>query len=592
MCGIAGMSMKPDRPVDRAALAAMGAAIRHRGPDGSGDYIRDAVGFRHERLAIIDLTTGGQPLYDDGGRALVVNGEIYNYRELKAAMPDATWRTGSDCEPILALYASQGLGFVEALRGMYALALHDPATGRMVLARDPFGIKQLYYAETADGLVFASEPQALVAAGAGTRNPVTGGPLIRPEAVYQSLQLQFTTGAETIFAGVWRLLPGEILVVEAGTIVERRHAAPVLPALRRPMVTPSALRALDGVLEDTVTLHQRSDVPHGLFLSSGIDSAALLTAMARLNDEPVRTYTAAFPSTGVHDERETARALAVAAGARHTEVPITPELFWERLPEICAALDDPVSDYAVVPLFLLAERAARDVKVVLSGIGGDELLAGYRRYRRQMLPRWLGGRSRRPNGPCDGLDLFRQPLAGWRDGIAAAEAAMVGTGYNALQRAQAVDFVDWLPHSVLVGLDRCLMHFGLEGRTPLLDRAVADFAFPLPNGLKLKHGQGKYLLRQWLADANPVAEPFAKKLGFTVPVGEWIAAQGPKLGPLVARMPGVAALCRPDTVAAVFSADGKAHRLLAWRLLFFALWHRAHVERQPMSGGTLACLGG
>ena len=580
--------MKDGRPADPAVLATLGAAIRHRGPDGSGDYIRDGVGFRHERLAIIDLETGDQPLHDRDGRALVVNGEIYNYLELKAAMPGVDWRTRSDCEPLLALYERHGLDFLAEVRGMFALALHDPAQGRTVLARDPFGIKQLYYSDTDVALAFASEPQALLAAGLGGGNAI---PAIRPDAIHESLQLQFTTGAETIFAGIRRVLPGEILVVERGRIVERRTVPPVLPPLVRRTTAASARDAMDRVLVDAVTMHQRSDVPYGLFLSSGIDSSALLTAMARLNAEPVRTYTAAFPDTGVHDERDTARALAAAAGARHTEVPITPDIFWARLPEICAALDDPVSDYAVVPLFLLAERAAQDVKVVLSGIGGDELFAGYRRYRRQMLPRWLGGRKRRPNGPCDGLDLFREPLGGWRDGIAAAEATMARKGYNALQRAQAVDFVDWLPHSVLVALDRCLMRFGLEGRTPLLDRAVADFAFPLPNGLKLRHGQGKYLLRRWLADANPAARPFAKKLGFTVPVGEWIAARGAELAPLVSRAPGVAEWCRPETVQGVFTSSVKAHRLLAWRLLFFALWHRQHVERRPPAGDTLACLG-
>jgi asparagine synthase (glutamine-hydrolysing) len=585
MCGIAGLSMKGGRPVDPALLGTLGEALRHRGPDGSGDYIRDGVGFRHERLAIIDLATGDQPLYDDGDRALVVNGEIYNYRELKGAMPGVNWRTQSDCEPILALYARHGLDFLHEVRGMFALALHDPTMSRIVLARDPFGIKQLYYAEDSDGLVFASEPQAIVAV-----RRRSGAVAIRPDTVFQSLQLQFTTGAETIFAGIHRVLPGEILVVEAGVIVERRHGPAVLPALVRPTAETEARRALDGVLDDTVEKHQRSDVPYGLFLSSGIDSSAILAMMARLNAEPVRTYTAAFPSTGVHDERETARAMADAAGARHTEVAITPEIFWARLPEICAALDDPVSDYAVVPMFLLAERAAQDVKVVLSGIGGDELFAGYRRYRRQMLPRWLGGRPRRPNGPCDGLDLFRTPVEGWRDGIADAETALRATHYNALQRAQAVDFVDWLPHGVLVALDRCLMRFGLEGRTPLLDRAVADFGFPLPNGLKLRRGQGKYLLRRWLADTSPAARPFAKKLGFTVPVGEWIAERAGILGPLVARSPGVADLCRPDIVEQVFASPSKTHRLLAWRLLFFALWHRRHVQGRSPDGDTLACL--
>ncbi len=588
MCGIAGAAMRDDRPVSPELLATLGRALAHRGPDGSGQYIDGSVGLRHERLAIIDLDTGAQPLFDDQGCALVVNGEIYNYVELKTAMPDAVWRTHSDCEPLLALYARQGLDFLAEVRGMYALALHDPGRKRLVLARDPFGIKPLYYAMGPDGLIFASEPQAIVAA----RHTASGNlpPAIRPKAEFELLQLQFTTGPETIFEGVQRVLPGEMLVIEDGRIVERRHGPEVLPARVSRLGEAEALRRIDGIVDDSVRVHQRSDVPYGLFLSSGIDSSAILTAMAGLNSEPVRTYTAAFPETGVHDERALARAMAEAAGAHHTEVPITAATFFARLPEICAALDDPVADYAIVPMFLLAERAAQDVKVVLSGVGGDEVFAGYSRYRRQMLPRWLGGRPRRRKGPCDGLDLFRHPVTGWRDGIAAAEAEAATHGFNALQRAQAVDFADWLPHSVLIGLDRCLMHFGLEGRTPLLDRDVSAFGFTLPNRLKLRRGQGKYLLRRWLGDHNPAATPFGKKLGFTVPVGEWIAREAARLGPLVARAPGIGDLCRPETVAGIFASPEKSHRLLAWRLLFLALWHRRHVRGLPPRGDTFECL--
>ncbi len=588
MCGIAGVAMRDGTAVPAGRLDILGRALAHRGPDGHGDYVEGGVGFRHERLAIIDLATGDQPLFDGSGRALVVNGEIYNYRELRAALPDVDWRTSGDCEPLLALYDRHGLDFLADVRGMFALALHDPARGRTVLARDPFGIKPLYYAEEPDGFVFASEPQAIVAA----RRAAAGhnATRIRPKAAYELLQLQFTTGRDTIFEGISRVLPGEILVVEGGRIVERRHCPPVLPETVRRLREPAALRDADRVVMDTVAMHERSDVPYGLFLSSGIDSSAVLTAMARLDAEPVRSYTAAFPETGVHDERETAAAMARAAGARHTELPITADIFFARLPEIAACLDDPVADYAVVPNFLLAERAAQDVKVVLCGVGGDEIFAGYSRYRRQALPRWLGGRPRRRKGPCDGLDLFSPPLTGWRDGIAAAEAEAATHRFNGLQRAQALDFADWLPHSVLVALDRCLMHWGLEGRTPLLDRAVADFGFALPNGLKLRSGQGKYVLRRWLAEANPAAKPFAKKLGFTVPVGEWIARDGARLGALVAREPGVAELCRPEVVRQVFTSADKAHRLLAWRLLFFALWHRRHIRGLAPAGGTLACL--
>jgi asparagine synthase (glutamine-hydrolysing) len=583
VCGIAGQMARPGTPVDRAAIKAIGRSLAHRGPDGSGEYFRDDVGFHHGRLAIIDLVTGAQPLFDDAERALIVNGEIYNYRELRETLPLASLRTQSDCEPLLHLYASQDLAFLQNVRGMYALALYDPARKRLILARDPFGIKQLYYIHTDAGLFFASEPQALIRAHIAPAS-------VRSAAAHELLQLQFTTGAETIFSGIYRLLPGEMLVVEKGAIVARRQMQNLPEGPTRSVREPAALATLNDVLVDAVTIHQRSDVPYGLFLSSGIDSAAILKCMSMLNSEPVRTYTAAFPETGAYDERDGARQMANAAGAFHIELPVTAAQFFERLPQICAAVDDPVCDFAIVPYFLLAERAARDVKVVLCGLGGDELLAGYGRYRRQMLPWWLGGRARRRHGPCDGLDLFRQPNAGWRDGIAAAETAVTTHHYNRLQQAQAVDFVDWLPHCNLIELDRCLMHWGLEGRTPLLEPAVAAFSFLLPNRLKLRRGQGKFLLRKWLAEHFAAAEPFARKRGFTVPVGEWIAGKSAELGELVAQDPGIAELCFPDVVESVFANSGKSHRLLAWRLLFYALWHRYHVRGLKPTGDVFSCL--
>jgi asparagine synthase (glutamine-hydrolysing) len=583
VCGLAGQMARPGSLVDRDSIAAMGRALAHRGPDGCGTYFRDDVGFHHGRLAIIDLATGSQPLIDRGERALIANGEIYNYRELRSTIDPSELKTQSDCEPLLYLYKTLGLDFLRDIRGMYALALHDPDRQRLILARDSFGIKQLYYIQTDNGLFFASEPQALLQA---KLVPAT----VRTDTAHELLQLQFTTRAETIFAGIYRVLPGELLVVEKGTIVDRRHreALPLGPTRR--VSEPKALASLNDVLIDAVTIHQRSDVPYGLFLSSGIDSATILQCMSALNSEPVRTYTAAFPETGVHDERDSARQMAVAAGARHTEVAITAPQFFARLPEICAAVDDPVCDFAIVPYFLLAERAARDVKVVLCGLGGDELLAGYGRYRRQMLPWWLGGRVRRRSGPCDGLALLRHPNTGWRDGIAAAEADAGRHRYNRLQQAQAVDFVDWLPHCNLIELDRCLMHWGLEGRTPLLEPCVAHFSFLLPNRLKLRKGQGKYLLRQWLAEHFEAAKPFARKRGFTVPVGEWIASKGAVLGKLVATDIGIAELCFPELVAEVFASRTKSHQLLAWRLLFYALWHRTHIRGLPPAGDVFDCL--
>ena len=210
-------------------------------------------------------------------------------------------------------------------------------------------------------------------------------------------------------------------------------------------------------------------------------------------------------------------------------------------------MDDPAADYAIIPSWFLAERARQDVKVVLSGEGGDEIFAGYGRYRSAMRPRWLGGRSMRIRGTFDGLGVLRSALPGWRDGIAAAEVQASAGGRTRLQAAQATDIADWLPHDLLLKLDRCLMAHAVEGRTPFLDSGVTAAVFRLPDGLKVQGKRGKWLLRRWLERALPEARPFAPKQGFTVPVGAWIASQGARLGPLVAAQPGVAAIADPET---------------------------------------------
>ncbi|HLN24336.1 MAG TPA: asparagine synthetase B, partial [Patescibacteria group bacterium] len=295
-------------PADQGVLDALGRAMAHRGPDGVGSYHKDDVGFVHCRLAIIDLVTGDQPLYGPNGTALVANGEIYNNAELRAELAGAPFVTQSDCEPPLYLYQRHGLDFARHLRGMYAIALHDPAQKRLVLARDPFGIKPFYYAETSKGFVFASEPQAILATGLVERS-------LRLQSRDELLSLQFTCGEHSIFAGIQRLGPGETVVIEGGQVVERRHLAALpAPAIER-MSEEDALVELDRVLRDSVLLHQRSDVPYGMFLSGGIDSSAVLALMARLNTRPVLAFTAFFPGTAARDEREHARAVAKAARA-------------------------------------------------------------------------------------------------------------------------------------------------------------------------------------------------------------------------------------------------------------------------------------
>ena len=582
MCGIAGLMMRDGSAPNDAVLDRLITALGHRGPDGSGRHIAGDTALLQTRLAIIDLTTGDQPLYEPGGAALVANGEIYNYIELKAAMPDTPFRTASDCEAALFLYRRDGVQYAKALRGMYSIAIHDPtAGGSLVLSRDPFGIKPLYYVETPSAFAFASEPGALIKAG-------LIDPKLDEEARDTFLQLQFSCGRDLPLKGIKRVLPGETLIVRQGRIVER-HRLPALPqGGQEPITEAEALARLDDALRDSVRVHQRSDVPYGMFLSGGIDSSAILRIMADLNDAPVVAFTAGFDGTTVQDERSHARMLAKRLGAQHEEVSFGQKDFNQLLPRIAAAIDDPTADYAVLPSWALAERAAQDLKVVLCGEGGDELSGGYGRYRSVLRPWWMGGKSIRGKGVFDRLGVLRDVSSTWRDSIAGREASDSMDGLNRLQAAQATDCQDWLPNDLLVKLDRCLMAHGLEGRTPFLDPVVAQAAFRLPDVLKIRDGRGKWILRKWLDQHLPEADAFARKRGFTVPVGAWIKSDAARLGAAVARQDCIAEIAHPDRVIALFkAADKKREGQAAWVLLFYALWHKAWIERVDTHSATI-----
>ncbi len=578
MCGIAGIMTADGSPPAVPVLERMSGALAHRGPDGHGRHVADNVGMVQRRLAIIDLETGDQPIGAGEGAdaAIVANAEIYNYLELGAAMPETVFATRSDCEPPLHLYLRHGIEFADRLRGMFALAVHDGRRRRLVLARDPFGIKPLYYVETDAGFAFASEPQALVAGGLVE-------PALRARGRDELLQLQFTCGRETAFEGIYRVLPGETLVVEDGRVRERRWHKPLPAGGPIPVDEDEALQRLDAALMDSVTMHQRSDVPYGMFLSGGVDSSALLALMRDLNQEPVRAFAVGFSGTGAVDERDHAAVVARAAGARFQAVEFGEEDFWRLLPGIAAAIDDPVADYAILPSFKLAMVAREEgLKVILTGEGGDELFAGYGRYRRAARWRLLGGRRMRGRGILDRLGVLRRDAAGWRDAVTAAETAEAEPGRTRLQVMQAVDCVDWLPNDLLTKLDRCLMAHGVEGRVPFLDPAVAEIAFRLPDSLKVRGGLGKWLLRKWLDGKLPEARPFSRKRGFSVPVGVWMERRGDMLGPLVASQPGVTEACRPEAVKGLFRSPRKHLSKAAWTLLFFALWHHRHIlGRQP-----------
>ena len=574
MCGIAGVQtrngMQPAPGVFDAILDRMQHAIAHRGPDGTGRLARGDTALLHLRLAIIDLETGDQPLFGtsddlDTGVALIGNGEIYNNIDLRRAMQATPFRTRSDCEPPVFLYEAMGSEFADRLRGMYAIAIHDPATGNLVLTRDPFGIKPLYYAQNDGSFAFASEPRALLAAGYGDRNPAH----LR---VAELLQLKFTTGAETIFPGIKRVLPGETLVIQQGEIIAS-HRSTALPAGGPVGIDQAkALEQLDEVLFGSVLAHLQSDVPYGLFLSGGVDSAALLSLMTRVTGQRIQALTVGWEGGEGIDETAEAMRLAAALGADCTRIEMGEADFWALAPRIAASIDDPTADAAILPTWLLGEAArAAGLKVTLCGEGGDELFGGYARYRKQRAPlRWFARKPR--SGGVFGTSI--PGLDGWRDGIAAAEAAI--SGRSPLQAAQIVDCQEWLPNDLLIKLDRCLMVHGVEGRTPFLDPVVANFAFSLPDNEKTGFKTGKILLREWLQNAFPQAGAWDKKKGFTPPVGAWIQSGGTALAAQIAAQPGVAAMVPRQVVLAAI-ANAAQNSQPAWSLLYYALWHSYHV---------------
>ncbi len=580
MCGIAGqLGGADDAPVE-----AMIHALQHRGPDGIRLEAAAGAKLAHARLSIIDLEGGWQPLHAAGG-TVIGNGEIYNYLELAKDFGLST-ATGSDFEPLLHLYAREGEAAFSRLRGMYALCLIGP-DGRAWLARDPFGIKPLYIMEHAGGLAFASEPRAFFAAGLMQK-------VLDEEAARELVDLNYVLGERTLFHGLRRLAPGEVVEVRDGRIVSGKRSNPLLPRRaddggggaparadgggakpHTPSLPPHApstasrspspvlfgtgeerdlLTRLDAVLEDSVRVHQRSDVPYGLFLSGGVDSTAIATLMARLNQRPVTAFTCGFDAPGAKDERAQAERVARALNLDWRETTFGEEDFWRILPQAAWALDDPTADYAVLPTWRLAEAAKGTLTVVLTGEGGDELFGGYGRYRRALRPKLLGGRPAEPRGARP------QVLAAWR------ERARPPHGLTALREAQWADVVTWLPYDLLLKLDRCLMAHGLEGRTPFLDRDVAAFAWPLPDRFKVRHGYGKWLLRKWLERTCPAAEPWAKKQGFTVPVEAWIA---PRAADIRAGL---------DRIDAVRKLGGPPAAGTLWPWLFFGVWALIHLD--------------
>ena len=580
MCGIGGYFLRSGGSAPADTLDRIEAALAHRGPDGSGRFTDSHVGFVHTRLSIVDLAKGAQPFIapaEDGGKVLIANGEIYNHAALRQAHCSGyDFRSNSDCETLLALWARQGTSALRQLRGMYAAAFYDPGTAEGVLIRDPFGIKPLYVCETANGLFFASEIAALRAIGLADTDP---------DRLHAAciIDRQFAPDDIAGFPAIRRVAPGEMLIIRNGQIAGAIIDTPLEAGKPDPIV--ATLDGFEAQLHDSVEAHLMADVPVGLFFSGGVDSSAILASLADLRSrdghaEPILTYTVRFDG-GVEDGTELAASLATAEGAQFVDVPYGKTDFLADLGKTALACDDAVADYAILPTLHLARRAARDVKVVLSGEGGDEFFAGYGRYRAGLRP--FGAKFPTRAGPALRTGLFDRDVARrLARRYELAGATMPGFLHRLADRPAALaalqrhDIHDWLPNDLLIKLDRCLMRHGLEGRTPFIDRRLSTYGFHLPLAAKIGPGGGKHLVKSWLERRLPACMPFARKRGFTVPVGGWIAEESRALAPLVAAQDGVAGLIGPDRARAVIeSADGR-NGLLAWRLLFYAVWHQIH----------------
>ncbi len=606
---------------DPERLRAMSATLVHRGPDSDGQLVDGPVGLAARRLSIIDLETGDQPIANEDGTVHVVqNGEIYNYRELRAGLEVAGHRfaTRSDTEVLVHLYEEHGDGFAERLRGMFAVAVWDAKRQRLVLARDPFGIKPLYYRENADGLAFASELRALPRGE------------IDLEALEAFLAFNSIPGPYSIFREVKKLPSGHLLVWEDGEARLSRFArpAPVPASEVRREDDDELAEELRARLRDSVRAHLIADVPVGVLLSGGVDSSALAALAAQESSEPVHTFSIGFEERSF-DELDDARSVAQLYGTRHEELVLRPDAAL-LLPALADAFDEPFADSSALPTYLVSELAARHVKVALSGEGGDELFGGYYTYAADLLALRVGrlaplarplverlpSSSRRASFDYKAKRFVRAaglpPLErhhAWKeifspevrrellgrpssfDPVDLLRARYAETeGAELLARLQDVDLGTYLVDDLLVKTDRASMAHSLEARVPYLDPLVAGLAQALPTRLKVNGLRKKRLLRKAAAPLLPRRIVYGRKRGFSIPAAAWLRGElepfaRDVLSPETLRRQ---AFFQPATVTRLLDRHVAGKEDLSrqlWGLLAFTLWYERHVERMP---GALA----
>jgi asparagine synthase (glutamine-hydrolysing) len=616
VCGIAGIA-SGSGTADPERLRAMSATLVHRGPDADGTLVDGPVGLASRRLSIIDLETGDQPIANEDGTVHVIqNGEIYNYRELRAELERAGHRftTQSDTEVLVHLYEQHGDGFAERLRGMFAIAVWDAPRRRLVLARDAFGIKPLYYREDDGDLLFASELRAL-----------PRGEVDR-DALDAFLAFNSVPGPLSIFRGTRKLPPGHVLVWRDGKVELSRFARPAPAAaddVRREDEDELA-EELRARLRDSVRAHLIADVPVGVLLSGGVDSGLLAALAAQESGDAVHTFSIGFEESSF-DELEDARTVASEYATNHRELVLRPDAAL-LLPALAEAFDEPFADSSALPTYLVSELAASHVKVALSGEGGDELFGGYYTYAADLLALRIGrlaplarpvverlpSSSRKASFDYKAKRFVRgaalPPLErhhAWKeiftpelraeltgrpengDPVDLLRARFAETeGAELLARLQDVDLGTYLVDDLLVKTDRASMAHSLEARVPYLDPLVAGLAQALPTKLKVSGLRKKRLLRKAAAPLLPRRIVYGRKRGFSIPAAAWLRGElepfaRDVLSPDTLRRQGY---FRPEPVTRLIDRHVAGEEDLSrqlWGLLAFTLWHERHVERQP-----------
>jgi asparagine synthase (glutamine-hydrolysing) len=593
----------------------MSATLVHRGPDSFGEYVDGPVALAARRLSIIDLETGDQPIgSEDGAVHVVQNGEIYNYRELRRELERAGhhFRTAGDTEVLVHGYEEWGDDFAGRLRGMFAVAIWDARRERLVLARDRFGIKPLYYRDDDGELSFASELRAMPRGE------------IDLDALEAFLAFNSIPAPLSIFRDVRKLPAGFLLVWEDGGVRLARFARPKPPAEVRDDDEAELVEELRARLRDSVRAHLVSDVPVGVLLSGGVDSSLLAAFAAEATTEPIRTFSIGFPERSF-DELADARLVASRYGTHHAELILRPDAAL-LLPALAEAFDEPFADSSALPTYLVSELAAADVKVALSGEGGDELFGGYYTYAADLLAQRIGGVARVARPLVDRLpssdarasfdyrakrfvraahlpplerhhgwkEIFspdlRSELTGRRsefDPVDVLRARYEETeGADELARLQDVDLGVYLVDDLLVKTDRASMAHSLEARVPYLDTAVTNLALALPTRYKVRGLAKKVLLRKAAEPLLPHEIVHGKKRGFSIPAAAWLRGDlepfaRETLSPDRLQRQG---FFRPNVVTRLIDdhVGGREDRSRQlWGLLAFTLWHERHVERTP-----------